>query len=78
MQSASMKFTWLQGGFDAGDGKRGNIQSSSLDRQDFGYYGFHNFQEDLSIYRIDGKKLVSFFVIMLSEYPLNDKLITFM
>ena len=52
MQSISEEFTWLIGGFDAGDGKRGYTSSRSLN----GYY-FNRDDEDLNIYRIDGKKL---------------------
>ena len=57
MQSASEEFTWLQGGFDAGDGKRGDFSSSNLYRSYY-YYNIYSFEEDLSIYRIDGKKLI--------------------
>ena len=51
MASVSEEFTWLIGGFDAGDGKRGFASSASLD-------GLILDEEDLSIYRIDGKKLM--------------------
>ena len=52
MQSVSEEFTWLIGGFDAGDGKRGYYSSRSLN----GYYYINRDDEDL-VYRIDGKKL---------------------
>ena len=54
MQSASMEFPWLIGGFDAGDGKRGYYSAFNL----HGLYYFNISEEDISIiYRIDGKKL---------------------
>ena len=62
MQSVSEEFMWLQGGFDAGDGKRGNFSSANLDRP----YNNED-KEDVSIYRIDGKKLISI-------YPCHDVL----
>ena len=52
MQSALEAFTWLIGGFDAGDGRRGSYSLSSLNGSSFN-------EEYLSIYRIDGKKLLS-------------------
>ena len=55
MQSVSREFPWLIGGFDAGDGKRGNYSSYNLNR----YYRINEDEKDISIYRIDGKKLIS-------------------
>ena len=55
MQSVSREFPWLIGGFDAGDGKRGDYLSYNLNR----YYRINEDEEDISIYRIDGKKLIS-------------------
>ena len=55
MQSVSEKFQWLIGGFDAGDRKRGDFSSYNLNR----YYRINEDEEDISIYRIDGKKLIS-------------------
>ena len=54
MQSVSREFPWLIGGFDAGDGKRGNYLSCNLNR-----CRMNEDEEDISIYRIDGKKLIS-------------------
>ena len=53
MQSVSEEYTWLLGGFDAGDGQRGFFSSTNVDRL------YIEDKEDLSIYRIDGKKLIS-------------------
>ena len=52
MRTTLEVFTWLIGGFDAGDGRRGSYSLSSLDGSSFN-------EEYLSIYRIDGKKLIS-------------------
>ena len=57
MQSISEEFTWLIGGFDAGDGKRGYASSGSLDGL---IYNITEDEEALNIYRIDGKKLILF------------------
>ena len=54
MQSALEEFPWLIGGFDAGDGKRGDF--SSINNR---YHHNNEVVEDISIYRIDGKKLIS-------------------
>ena len=51
--STLQAFTWLIGGFDAGDGRRGSYSLSSLE-------GFLFNEEYLTnVYRIDGKKLIS-------------------
>ena len=74
MQSVSEEFTWLIGGFDAGDGKRGYPSSESLDGLT---YNITEDEEDLYIYRIDGKKLVflplscSLKVIQCTYFPFN-------
>ena len=63
MQSASKEFSWLIGGFDAGDGKRGYFSAFNLQ----GHYNF-NISEEVLIYRIDGKKLIIISIlVMISE-----------
>ena len=59
-------FTWLIGGFDAGDGRRGSYSLSSLD-------GFLFNEEYLTnVYRIDGKKLISYPCHEIWRYNLLD------